>query len=313
LLIKDIREDFYSNIQQYLRFIDQIKEINRDHPITLGIWGVPPSWKEGAIIFEYLRSEGTKVVGTQHGGLYGDSLMPWHFDSDFNRCDYFISYGFTKNDISRLYPTRKLDCEILSFGKAKTIRTRKSHKKIDILFPITMSKSMFNGGMTRIPPDKLVERQKAILEYLNSLANYSVYVKPIAYSNCEKCATMPMYKRLKNLKIINNLTLEKFLEGHSPKVVLMEYPAQPLYDIIHLDTEIFLMGDWLHPFESKALESLQKRVHYSEDTDEVISKIELFLKGGLEKKRDDTFYKYYMKKENTEENITRFVDKLIES
>ena len=122
---------------------------------------------------------------------------------------------------------------------------------------------------------------------------------------------LPVLEKLKNLKVIDNIPLTEFLEKYSPRAVLIEVPSSPLFDVLPLDTEIFLMDNPAYPYENKALEELKKRVHYCEDVAEVIAKIDLFVKGKLEKKRDDTFYKHYMYKERTEEKILNLIDSLV--
>ncbi len=164
----------------------------------------------------------------------------------------------------------------------------------------------------KISPDKLTERQVRLLEYLNTIEGLGIYVKQFRGSCYGNCSVLPVLKRLGNLKVVGYMTLTEFLNKYSPKAVLIEYPSQPLFDVLHLNTEIFLLNDYMHPYEDKALEKLKKRVHYSEDVDEIISKIDLLLKGKLERKRDDTFYKHYVYKENAKENILRLIDKLVE-
>ncbi len=313
IFIKEIKEDFSRNIGDYINAIDLLREVNKKYPIILGIWGNPPIGKTKALVFEYLKSKGIKILGAQHGAVIGNALEPWHFDSDFKRCNYFISYGFTENDLKRLYPNIKLDPKILPFGKVTTIRSNKSKKSIDILFPLNTVVSIFEGGMIRISPDRHTERQIRLLEYLNSLKKLKVYIKPVAYVNYENCSVLPVLRRLKNLKVVYGKTLMEFLEKYNPKVVIIEFPSTPLYEVLHLDTEIFLMDDYIHPFEEKALKEVQRRVHYSESTEEIISKIDLFLKGKIKPKRDDTFYYHYVHKKNPKENIIKFIESLIEN
>lgn len=310
LFLKDINEDLLGNIGKYLKIVNSVKDINKRYGIRLGIWGIPPSWKARSLIYEYLRSENIKIIGSQHGCLYGETFSPHVFEIDFNRCNYYLSWGFTKEDLKRIYPTRQIDVEILPFGKVNFIRPKKKAKIIDILFPITLSISAFEDGMTRIPPHELTERQVALLGYLGSLKGVEVYLKPFPYSNQENCSTFCLFKRLKNIRVANDITLSKFLASHSPRAVLIDFPSQPLFDVIHLDTEIFLMGDRSVPYEKRALEELKRRVHYSENVDETISKLELFLNGKLEKKRDDTFYNHYVHKEDTERKILELVEEL---
>ena len=313
IFLKDIKEDFLHNIIQHANSLDVVRRIQKKYPISLGIWGNPPVKKVKALVFEYLNSEGIRIVGAQHGSVYGDSFEPWHFDSDFNRCNHFMSYGFTEEDLRRLYPDKKFDTRILPFGSTKSAKMIHVRKDIDILFPVTISTSMFTDGMTGVFSDRLVERQIRLLEYLNSSEGFDTYIKPFAYSTYGNCSILPILKRLKNLKVVDWITLTEFLERYNPRAVLIEYPSTPLFDVLHLDAEIFLMGDYLHPFEKKAFEKLRKRVHYSEDIVEIISKINLFLKGKLEKKRDNSFYNHYVHKENAKGNILRFIDELLES
>ena len=94
-------EDILRHLHDYVYYIKGLESLARSVPLSLCIWGLPPVAGLTALIFEFLRSKGIKVIGSQHGGSYGESNSPWHFDSDFNRCDYFISYGFTQQDLAR--------------------------------------------------------------------------------------------------------------------------------------------------------------------------------------------------------------------
>ena len=312
IFLRDIREDFISNIGRYLDAVYSIEKVNRKYPISLGMWGGSPVSKTNAMIFEHLRSDGIEVLGSQHGCLYGEVFTPWPFDSDFSRCDYFLSWGFTREDLQRMYPSKKVNSEILPFGQAKIAKNEKALKKIDILFPITNTISLFEGGMDRVFPDKLTEMQIALLEYLNSLESLNIYIKPFLNPCYQNCSVLPVLERLKNLKIVDNISLTDFLKETLPDAVLIELPSQPLFDCLGLDTEIFLMDDPVTPYAKEALVELKKRVHYCENVGELTSKLDLFLKNRLEKKRDKTFYEHYLYKEKTKENILSLIDGLVE-
>ncbi|MHA1936586.1 MAG: hypothetical protein ACW97O_00070 [Candidatus Thorarchaeota archaeon] len=301
--LADIQEDFNKNIGGYISAICQLKLIEKRHPISFGIWGSPPVSGTKALIFEYLSSEGVTVLGGQHGCLYGEAHVPWHFDSDFNRCEYFVSYGFTGEDLSRLYPNRSPKCAVLPLGAERPVYSSKQRREIDILFPITNSMSILEGGMSRISPEKLAGRQVELLEYLNTLRECKVAVKPFAYSTFDQCGPLIVMKRLSRLELVSNITLKDFLHRFTPRAVLVEYPSQPLLECLHLDTEIFLMNDPINPYDEKALRLLRRRVHYAEDVKDIIETINMFLNGKLEKKRDDTFYKHYVYKEHRKERI----------
>jgi hypothetical protein len=311
-LLADIEKDFRKNIRKYISAIFSLESAAERYPISLAIWGNPPVSGTKALIFEYLSSKGVTVLGGQHGCLYGEANVPWHFDSDFNRCDYFISYGFTEADVSRIYPDKKATCIFLPFGANQPISSSRK-KEIGILFPITNSMSIFYGGMSRISPEKLARRQVELLEYLNSLSDCKIVVKPFLYSSFDNLAPLVRLGELTRCKMVNKVTLKEFLQKYSPRAVLIEYPSQPLFDCLHLDAEIFLMNDPVNPYEKKALELLRKRVHYAESVEEIIEKINMFLNGKLEKRRDDSFYKHYVYKEHRKERILRQIDELVQS
>ncbi len=310
LFIRDIYSDFSKNIRGYLKNIQKLAALHRRHPISLGIWGVDPCLGDRAMRYAYLQSEGVKVLGAQHGGLYGET-MNFQFEVAFKQCDYFIGYGFTKEDLLRLAPDTSPKTEILPIGKTYLVRQQKKNKHIDILFPITNTISMFEGGMTRFPLDRLTERQITLLNYLNSLKDTVVYVKPFVNADHTNLAVWAMLKKLRNLHLCDYLTLNNFLERFAPRAVLIEYPSQPLWEIMHLDTEIFLMGDPVLPWEKQALEEVQRRVHYSENTSETIQMIDSFLRGELTRKRDDTYFNHYVSRNHAKENILKTIERLM--
>jgi hypothetical protein len=309
IFLKDICHDISNNISDYIGSVKSLLEINKSHSIDLAIWGSDPSFGQKALRNECLRSIGVKVLGAQHGGLYAETAN-MQYEASFERCDYFVGYGYSEEDLKRLYPDKELKTKILPFGKVIFTNSRKKRKKIDILFPITNTISIFEGGMHRFPPDRLTRRQTLILEYLNTLTSHTVYVKPfsnVSYSNLSVFATM---KRLRNLHICTDLSLGEFLERYNPRMVIIELPSQPLYEILHLDTEIFLLGDTVLPWDDLALNELKKRVHYAEDTKEILDKIDDFLNNKLEKSRDPAYFQHYVSKKDTEKNILRFIDQV---
>jgi len=309
VFLKDVRADFTKNIQGYLACIDRLKNYIHKWPVCLGIWGVAPIWKTRAMIFEFLSSRGVTVLGAQHGCKYGEVRYRGTFYSDFNRCDYFLSYGFTEGNLSRIYPDEEKRCTILPVG-ANTPDFSCAKNEIDVLFPIQNTMSIAQGGMTRMSPDKLAERQIKLLEYLNSLTNRRVVVKPFANSDYNNCGPLIHLGRLTNLELVNDLKLNRALKIYSPKLVIIEYPSQPLFDCLHLNCEVFLMNDGLHTYSEEAFDALSKRVHFSKDTDRLIKKIDMFLKGQLESKKDKEFYNHYVYKNERIENILGNIEKL---
>lgn len=308
IFVKDVLEDFSHHVEGYGNAVASLKKIHEDRPISLGIWGCPPVERTKALIFEFLRANHVRVAGAQHGGVYGESYKPWHFDSDFSRCDYFMSYGFTQDDLRRLYPDKRPGAEIVPVGSAKTLRSRRHQGTFDFLVPLSPIKSMFDGWWTNGPPQMWAQRQARLLRFLNDLVGQRVCVKLLINSTQNNCAVLPMLEKLPNLRVITDMHLMDFLERYRVRAVILDAPSTPLYEVLPLDAEIFLMNDRIQPFEAQALAALRRRVHYTEDEDELIALISSFLKGNLPPKRDSSFYDRYVHRSGTERRVVELID-----
>jgi hypothetical protein len=152
-------------------------------------------------------------------------------------------------------------------------------------------------------PTCLFERQLTLLEFLNSLEQTSVTIKPYVGSTADNCAILPVLKRLPNLEVARNVTLTDFLKNRNPRAIILDLPSTPLYEVVHLDVEIFVLNDPFCPLSHEALSKLQKRVHYFESVDEAIRAIGLWSRGGLPKKRGTAFLNRYVLKPDTQRAI----------
>lgn len=311
LFLNDIQELFNRTAKTYIGAALIVQKIHKQFPIQAGIWGGSPIRDFRAIVFEFLLSEKILVIGSQHGGCYGDMWVPWHFDSDFNRCNALLSYGYSEEDLKRLYPNKERIAKVYPVGKIKLSIPQKVFQKIDILYPLTNSLSFFDGGGTRLLPHSLTQRQEEILQFLNSLSGISVCVKLFPHSTFDNCSILLILEKYKNLKIVSSVSLTEYLYKTQPKIVLLDYPSTPLMEVVHLDTEIFLMNDEVAPFEEKALEMLKKRVHYFEETQPLINSLRDFLAGKSEKKRDSTYFEHYIYKPNAKKNALELIHGLI--
>jgi hypothetical protein len=307
--VKDVLADINKHIDQYVSEVQKYIDEKKDK-ISLGIWGNSPSNGARALLFEYLAADDIPVVGTQHGGTCGDTIYPLHFHTDFNRCDYYLTWGFSNKDMKRLYPDQQPGCSVVPVGRSKQLSVNK--KKKEILFPLMNTPSVLTAGLWRIPPSKQVARQIKLLEYLNTLKDIKVTVKPMRWSNFEKCGSLLLLKRLKRLNLDNTMDLNSYLQKKTPRAVLFDFPSTSLYDCIHLDIEIFLMNEPVIPNEEYALKDICKRVHYAESTEEMIKKMNLFFSGSLETKRDNSFFNHYVYKKDAKNNILKQIDKIIQ-
>jgi hypothetical protein len=308
IFLNDILKHFATTAGPQMQDLQLLRKISSRYPVRLAIFDLPPLEPPLVLVTEYLRSIHTKILIAQHGGTYGDSFYPWHFDSDFKRCDYFISYGFTAEDLRSLYHEKEPRAQILPLGKVKIVDQARARSGADILFPLANTVSVFAGGVSgRLPPRMLLERQLQLLDFLNRLKNQRVYVKPHPGSTLDNCAVLPVFKRLPNLKIVYNVKLADLLQQLRPRAVLIDLPSTALYEVIDLDTEIFVLSDPFCPFSADALSRLQKRVHYFETVPDVMKAIEQWVNKKLPGKRDTSFLEKYVLKANTRENILNLI------
>lgn len=320
LIKNEIKGHFENKINNYISVIKSLEALHKRYNIKLAISGNSPVFGVKPLIFEYLKSKNVPIMIGAHGFNYGlQDVFRYHFDTDYNWCDYFISYGFTKNDLLNLYgeEAKSIKCRILPYG-SKMIRqapetNARKREKIDILFPITMNKPFFLGkALARTRPDLLTEIQIKLLHYLDTKKKYSIVVKPmISYYDYSGCSVIPVLKRLKNVQVIDYLSFFDVLEKFDVKSVLIDYISTALGETIPRDIEIFAFGSSMDFIEPNVLELLKKRIHYATDVAELIKYMDLFLEKELSLKRDDGFLKRYLIKENTQENILNMINHLV--
>lgn len=313
LVTNDILSDFNKKINFYLPYLVTLDSLHKKYRIKAGTWGIPPIMGFRSLVFEFLLSSKVPALGYQHGGFLGNIYNNDFFMMCANRCTHYISYGFSNDDLKKIYPEKNFtDIEILGYGTTRTIKSDKKKKGlIDILFPVTDTASMLESGMIRDKPDTLLEKQIALLRFLDTIQGKSIVVKPFQYPTEDSLAISQLLKRTKRIKVISDLSLEECLEIFEVKIVLIEHLSTPLYEVLPFDIEIFAVGDNnIRPLEKTALEQLKKRVHFSYEVKEVISMLELFLRGKLEKKRDDTFYRHYVYKDGTKDRVMRLINEL---
>ncbi len=309
-LFNHIKNNFPKDLIQLLEF----KRYLLKHKVVACIWGLPPCLRNNSLFAEYCINNGVPVLGFQHGGNYiTQNLQFVHFDSYFSRCTHFFSYGFTSDDANKVYPKRKVDCEVIPSGSYyESLRQRKKRstvKNVDILFPLTNSMSMFTIG--RINGFDLAQYQISILDYLENIpSNKNIVAKPFSEYNSENCAVFKKLKSLKKVKV-NTLHLASYLQIFTPKVVIIEYPSSPLFEMIGQEVEIFLMLDPVSPFSKDALSLLEKRVHIFSRVEDLFASLDDYLEGLMPKRRNNEFYNKYIYKADTEEIILNSITSIL--
>lgn len=308
----DMEKFFRQNIGHALEALSQIKTLLSHRKISLIAWGNPPIFGEKAFLFDFLLHQNIPIVGMQHGNCYGDQIRYGHFDSDFNRCDYYFTYGFTHEDLERGYERRKHRCRIIPTGTTRHKIATRTKIPIDILFPITIIKPILMGGVNRTPAAALWNAQHKILRYLDSLQNHhSCYVKPIRGANKRNSPFLIVKHTFEHLRFVDHLSLGEFLNHYLPKIVIIDLPSSPLIDVIGLDTEIFLLADPVNGYETVALEKLRKRVHYYDDIDHLIEGAQAFLEGRIKPKRNEEYIRHYLAQSDSETKILDSIDAIV--
>ncbi len=309
-ILRVVADDFNANMRNYLAAPVAASKLNESRRISLGIWGLPPTAKANSLLFEYLRSVDVPVIGSQHGCLYGEIHEPWQFVTDFERCDYFFSYGFSADDLKRIYPGRESKASIIPVGKLHKPRVAETAKSVDVLFPLTNSISIFAGGLTRTFPHELTHRQEQILRYLDGLENLEVTIKPFLGASYENCSVMPILAGMKRAHIVANMTLLDYLSIYSPRVVIIEYPSTPLVELLLFDAEIFLLWDQFFQYDQVVREMLERRVHCFDTVEDMLRAVQAFFAGELPVKRDDSYCKRYVYREGSEQIILRTIESI---
>jgi hypothetical protein len=315
LVCKHLIKDFVEHTEVYLAPLIILDRLHTGHPIDLGIWGNPPVRASMSTIAEYLIEAGVPVVGSQHGGNYGiENNYSIHFDTDFDRCTHFLSYGFDAKDLKNTYPDRQASCEIIpagSFSEQCRVSSSSNKKgKIDILFPITNAMSVVAEGC-RTKSNLLTYYQTELLKTLDRFTELRVVVKPFKNSSPRNSSVIEFLKRLKHVEIIDNMRLVECYDEYEIRAMVSEFPSSPLYEAIGGDMEIFQLADPTLPFSQEALNLLKKRVHYFEEITELKKALEEWRNGNRPSLRNNEFYRKYIYRENTEKLILNTIEECI--
>lgn len=306
-------EHFVLHYKNHYWFLLEFERVYAELDISLLIWDLAPIKLNRALFVESAKTRGIPIIGTQHGGITGEIYSPNHLLSHFRTSDIYLSYGFTNDDLRRLYGF-DVDIEIYPVGKVKELSFKDGSKEIDILFPITNTIGMLASGLLRMPPHKLHDAQVKLLSYLNSLTEKSICVKPFRSACEDTLSVFPMLSELdEHIKVEYDTPLIKYLNSYSPSVVVMELASTPLIEVMNLDTEIFLLLDTdVNPYDSQILELIKKRVHTAETAEELIEKMDAFFSGKLEAKRNKEYYEKYVAREGSKEKILTIIDEVIQ-
>lgn len=296
--------------QYFRRLLTLYCELERQKP-RLGIWSVPPTFGFGRLVFECLKSRKIPVIGLQHGGLFGNQHNHEMMIPDLMRCSHYVSWGFTAEDVARTFPQEQPDAHIHPLGWFRTIRPKnKVEFDFDLVFPLTNTMSIMEYGMTREKPELLLARQERLIDYLDSLENVRVAIKPFPGANLRNCGVWGRLKSLRHSRVIWNISFSSFIEKYRVRGVVIEHLSTPIYEAIGLDVEIFCHLDSVLKVEKHALSLLEKRAHCYKSVEDMVGGIDLFIRGGGVSLRDNSFYNHFVSKPDAKNAFLAMINDL---
>lgn len=278
----------------------------------MAVWGNSPIVPSKNWIISELLSKNTPVVGMQHGSHYGTNDTGYkHYLLDFKNCTHYLSYGFTQEDLNQLYSDYSPIPKVIPVGTTKQFAPYQSQERtqIDVLFPISIGHSMLMDR--EMPAHDLAMIQHKICDTLESRTDLTTVIKTIKKPTEDKLFINESLKQLTHCKVVYTEWLAKFLRKNAAKLVVLEYHSTPLYEVMELDCDIFLLLDEGFPFTNEALELLKKRVFCFENIDDLLLALKNY-PNDIPRLRDDSFYKRYVAKANTEEAILSTIDDILQ-
>ena len=144
----------------------------------------------------------------------------------------------------------------------------------------------------------LNQNQNKIFDMLEIQNNMSCFIKPQTNYLEVGFQLKERLKKAKNLKV-NSLPLNDFLKLYHPRLIVIEFPSTPLLDVLGIDCDLFIFDDPVFPITKKARIMLEKRAYFINNNEQLYSLFNLFIENKLEKRRDATFYNYYVSGDNS--------------
>ncbi|MBL4889184.1 MAG: hypothetical protein JKX97_04080, partial [Candidatus Lindowbacteria bacterium] len=198
-----------------------------------------------------------------------------------------------------------------SYREEKRISEKKVHRKIvDLVFPVTNSFPMTTDGV-RTKTDDLTRFQVEILDFLDTLTELNVVIKPIPNYSRKVCSVVDTIKHMQHATIHEGWSTNAWIKVYEPRALIIELPSTPLFELMAGDTEIFMLKDTLNPFSESALEMLKKRAHIFDDVADLKIAVLEWKSGSLPKLRDQSFYNHYVYKPNTHDRVIDLVNSLV--
>jgi hypothetical protein len=175
-----------------------------------------------------------------------------------------------------------------------------SAQPVDIAFPILNCIPLSSFG--RLEAD-LVRRQRVTLEAIDARGDLSSIVKPMLVFSEDDFSQIETLRGLRNTRVVR-ATWTDFLKLYRPRLVVLEMISTPLYEVLHLDVDVFVMLCDIAPMSPASLAALVKRVHVFSTVEEMAAAIAAYGKVPAPRLRDDEFYRRYVNRGSFESALT---------
>lgn len=301
-LLKQFK-DIYTNILFAINLFQHNK-------IKYLLWSIPPNNDKRCHLIELARHYKIPVFGHQHGSHYGIVNMNLqHLFSDFNRCDYFLSYGFNSDDIQETYLNTDFKCKFIPVGSPKSNSHSNSKKQyFDILYIPTNNTNMIYDTI-RQPHLELSYLQRDIINFLETKSHLKIAAKPFMFSNEKNLAVYADLKKCNNIKLINWLNTDEFFSKYKTDIIIMDIISTPLYQCLEMGAQLFVQIDKSRVWNSKAISSLEKRAFLFDGIDDLKIQLQEFLTGKATPRNDKSFINKYCYTQNFKENVIQTLSK----
>lgn len=302
-----VSDFFNEKLGDMARYWNQASALDLKYKISMVLWGNCPHRYPGGVMNEYFRINGIPVCGMQHGGMTGTNDIPeTMFETELNHCDFFLSYGFSVDDIDTGYVGGVRDLpKILPVGSVSINNLLKSYEILpagkkkgyfDAVFPA----ANFAGDFfmeCEITNNKLFELQKKIVDRLALAGGRNIAIKFPAHKRGAYHLREYIDTRYPGrFAIIDDISFTEFLKQYDTGLIILEELSTPLFESLITGSNLIVYDapGW-YGLTAKAHKALSIRAAIFSDEDSLLEGISCYFKRGpAEKYRyDRTFFNKY--------------------
>ena len=290
------------------RAVEAARALVARHRVTQAVWGTSPAAAgPDTIVVEWLRRQGIRVFGLQHGGSYGDQpLDALHLLSDYLYCDEFLAYGAQPRDWEPVTPVGLAPAAIVAVGSLKESARRAKRRRsgsttasrVDILFPVSLAHDLATG-VPLAKGDDMWVRQRAIIRHLEGLAA-RVVIKPlrrISHNPEYLERYFPAHVDLENLRhcaVDESCTYEEALDRYQPRLVILDWLSTTLQESLGHDVDIVQLVDPVCPPKPPIRQLLDDRIYWADDVAGLLGVVDELVQGQLSRKRGHAYYDQFV-------------------